>query len=57
MLQSRHWAILGYCGLTGVAIFKGLINDVNELGVILAPVVAAFAYDKITSLRAAKKPA
>jgi len=51
MLQSRHWALIGYSCLTGIAIIKNIIHTPEALALVLAPVAGAFAYDKITALR------
>ena len=47
MLHTRHWAILAYAGLAGMAIFKGLISDTNGMIAILAPIGGMFVWDKL----------
>ena len=47
MLHTRHWAILAYAGLAGMAIFKGLISDVNGILAVLAPIGGMFVWDKL----------
>lgn len=54
MLNSRHWAILGYSGLIGVAIFKGYINEAGEIIAALAPLTGIFVWDKLESRKATK---
>lgn len=54
MLNTRHWAIIAYSVLTGVAIVKDIINTPESFTLSVAPIAAAFAYDKITALRAKK---
>lgn len=55
MLQTRHWAILSYAGLAGMAIFKGIVNDTNELVVVLTPLGGMFIWDKIQSSKTPSK--
>ena len=47
MLHTRHWAILAYTGLAGMAIFKGLISDYNGVIAVLAPIGGMFIWDKL----------
>lgn len=47
MLHTRHWAILAYAGLSGVAIFKDLITDVNGLLMVLGPLGGLIVWDKL----------
>jgi len=54
MLLSRHWALVGYSFLSGLAIYAKIITTPETLAVVLAPLAAAFAYDKITSLKKSK---
>ena len=49
MLNSRHWAILAYAGLAGVAIFKDIVSSPQDLIALLAPVAGIFVWDKIAS--------
>ena len=54
MLNTRHWAIIGYSVLSGLAVYKDIVTTVEGFGIVVAPLAAAFAYDKITSLRRTK---
>lgn len=47
MLNSRHWAILTYGGLIGMAIFKGYVNDAQEIIAACAPIAGIFIWDKL----------
>lgn len=51
MLNTRHWSIIGYSVLSGLAIYKDIITTAESFAIVMAPLAAAFAYDKITSLR------
>ena len=51
MLNTRHWALIGYSVLCGIAVFKDIIHTPEAFAVAVGPIAAAFAYDKITALR------
>lgn len=47
MIHSRHFAIMAYATLAGLAIAKGIISDINGIIAVLSPVAGMFVWDKL----------
>ena len=47
MLHTRHWAIIAYASLAGIAIAKDIVTDVNGIIAILTPIGGMFIWDKL----------
>ena len=47
MIHTRHFAIMAYATLAGLAIAKGIISDINGIIAVLSPVAGMFVWDKL----------
>lgn len=47
MIHSRHFAIMAYATLAGLAIYKGIIADVTGIIAVLSPIGGMFVWDKL----------
>ena len=47
MIHTRHFAVMAYATLAGIAIAKGIINDISGIIAVLSPIGGLIVWDKL----------